>query len=170
MERTDIITMHNKPLTLVGNSVNVGDKAPDFELLDTELSARHLEDFKGKIKVISVTPSLDTPVCDLQVNWFNQDASNQSADVAVLNISADLPFAIKRFCSARNIDKVVVLSDHRDTSFGIAYGVLIKELRMLARSIFIIDKEDILRYIQIVNEQTNEPDYKAAIDTLKTLL
>jgi thiol peroxidase len=120
--------------------------------------------------VISVTPSLDTPVCDLQIHWFNQEAAELSDNVAVLNISADLPFAIKRFCSASGIDKAIALSDYKETSFGNGYGVLIKELRLLARSVFIIDKQNVVRYEQIVAEQKQEPDYEAAMKVLKTLL
>jgi thiol peroxidase len=170
MERTGLITMNGNALTLVGNPVKVGDKAPDFEVFDVELTARGLKDFAGKVKIVSVTPSLDTPVCDLQIHWFEQDAAKLSDDAAILNISADLPFAIKRFCTGKGIDKVVVLSDHKSVSFGEGYGVLIKELRLLARSIFIIDRENVVRYVQIVSEQTNEPDYNDAIKALKTIL
>lgn len=169
MERTGVITMKGNGLTLVGPALKAGDKAPAFTVLDASLSPRTLEDYKGKIKVVSVTPSLDTPVCDLQLHWFNEDAANQPDDVVVMNLSMDLPFAITRFCAAAGIDKAVALSDHRDASFGSAYGVLIKELRLLARSIFIIDKDDVIRYVQIVPEQTNEPDYDAAIKALKSL-
>ena len=170
MERNGIITMHGNPLTLVGNEVKAGEKAPDFSVVDSGLSNKSLADYKGKIKLISVTPSLDTPVCDLQINRFEKDATDLSSDVVVLNISADLPFAIKRFCSGGGIDMVSALSDHRSVSFGEAYGVLIKELRLLARSIFVIDKDDIVRYVQVVNEQTNEPDYDAAIEAVKSAL
>ena len=168
-ERTGVITMGGNPLTLVGNEVKAGDKAPDFTLLDMEMKPKTLKDYSGKVKVISVTPSLDTPTCDLQIHWFNEDAANQPGDVAVLNVSADLPFAIKRFCATQGIDKAVALSDHRETSFGKGFGVLIKELRLLARSIFIIDKDDVVRYVQIVPEQTNEPDYEDALNALKKL-
>lgn len=169
MERTGVVTMKGNALTLVGPALKVGDKAPAFTVLDSGLAPKTLEDFKGKIKVVSVTPSLDTPVCDLQLHWFNEDAAKQPDAIVVLNISMDLPFAIKRFCATAGIEKAVALSDHRDASFGSAYGVLIKELRLLARSIFIIDKDDVVRYIQIVPEQTNEPDYEGAIKALKSL-
>ncbi|MDR3331509.1 MAG: thiol peroxidase [Synergistaceae bacterium] len=170
MERTDIITMNGNALTLLGEAVKVGDKARDFQLLDVELASKSLADFAGKIKVISVTPSLDTPVCDLQIHWFNEDAESQPGDVVILNVSADLPFAIKRFCAAGGIDRAIVLSDHRDVSFGLAFGILIKELRLLARSVFIIDKDNVIRYEQIVAEQSNEPNYSEAIRVLKTLI
>jgi thiol peroxidase len=161
--------MHGNPLTLLGNAIEPGDKAPDFALLDMNLAVKKLGDFDGKVKVISLTPSLDTPVCDMQIHWFNKDATNQPGDVVVLNVSVDLPFAIKRFCGANEIDKVTILSDHRDVSFGNNYGVLIKELRLLARSIFIIDRDNVVRYAKIVPEQTNEPDYEEALKALKTL-
>lgn len=170
MERTGVITMMGNALTLVGPALKAGDKAPGFTVLDASLAPKTLEDFKGKIKVVSVTPSLDTPVCDLQLHWFNEDAAKQPDDVVVLNLSMDLPFAIKRFCATAGIEKALALSDHRDASFGTAYGVLIKELRLLARSIFIIDKDDVLRYVQIVPEQTNAPDYEGALKVLKGLL
>lgn len=157
-------------MTLEGNELKVGDKAPDFTLLDAKLTPKTLKDFEGKIKVISVTPSLDTPVCDLQIHWFNEDAAKEPGDVVVLNVSMDLPFAIGRFCATKDIEKAVALSDHREASFGRGYGVLMKELRLLARSIFIIDKQNIVRYVQIVSEQTNAPAYEEAIKALKTLL
>lgn len=161
--------MKGNALTLVGPALKVGDKAPDFTVLDTSLAPKTLGDFKGKVKVISVAPSLDTPVCDLQLRWFNEDAANHPNEVVVMNITMDLPFAVKRFCAAAGIEKAVALSDHRDASFGAAYGVLIKELRLLARSVFIIDKDNVIRYVQIVPEQTNEPDYEGAIKALKSL-
>ncbi len=170
MERKGITTMKGNPMTLVGPELKPGDKAPDFTVLDQTMAPKTLKDFDGKFKVISVTPSLDTPVCDLQIHWFNEDAANQPKDVAVLNISMDLPFAIKRFCATGGIDKAVALSDHRDASFGTNWGVLMKELRLLARSIFVVDKENVIRYAQIVPEQTAEPDYDAALSALKALM
>jgi len=161
--------MGGNALTLVGNAVKAGDRAPDFTVLDAKMAPKSLKDFAGKVKVISVTPSLDTPVCDLQIHWFNEDAASQPGDVAVLNLSMDLPFAIDRFCATKGIEKVQALSDHKEASFGDAYGVLIKELRLLARSIFIIDKQDVVRYVQIVSEQRNKPDYDDAMKVLKTL-
>ncbi|HAK88067.1 MAG: lipid hydroperoxide peroxidase [Nitrospirae bacterium GWC2_46_6] len=169
MERTGIITIKGNPLTLIGPALKAGDKAPDFYVLDGELKGVGLKDFKGKIKLISVTPSLDTPVCDMQARRFNQEAANLPDDMAVLNISMDLPFAVSRFCATAGIDKVKAFSDHRDASFGNAYGVLIKELRLLARSIFIVDKDDVIRYIEIVAETTSLPDYDKALDAAKKL-
>ena len=170
MERKGIVTVKGNPLTLIGPGLKAGDRAPDFTVVDQNLAPRTLSDYAGKIKVISVTPSLDTPVCDLQIHWFNEDAANQPADVAVLNISMDLPFAIKRFCATGGIERAEALSDHRDASFGTNWGVLMKELRLLARSIFVVDKENMIRYVQIVPEQVTEPDYEAALKALKSIM
>ncbi len=165
-ERRGIITMKRNPLTLIGTDIKVRDKAPDFTVMNGELLDVKLSDFSGKTKVISVTLSLDTPVCDLQARRFNHEAASLPPDVVVLNISMDLPFAISRFCTVADIDRVKALSDHRDASFGTAYGVLIKELRLLARSIFIIDKNNVVRYKEIVPEQSNHPDYDKALEAL----
>ena len=170
MERKGIVTVKGNPVTLIGSEVKVGDKAADFIVLDGALKEIKLSDFAGKIKVISVSASLDTPVCDMQARRFNQEAAQLPKDVVILNITMDLPFAISRFCTTAGIDKVQAYSDHRDASFGNAYGVLIKELRLLARSIFIIDKNDVIQYIEIVPELTSHPDYDKALDALKRLL
>jgi thioredoxin-dependent peroxiredoxin len=170
MERKGIVTFAGNPLTLVGNEVKVGDKAPAFIVLDKEMKEVTLADFADKIKIISVTPSLDTPVCDLQARTFNEKAQSLAAGVTVLNVSMDLPFAIARFCATAGIDKIGTFSDHRDASFGSAYGVLVKELRLLARSIFVIDASDVVRYIQIVPEMTKQPDYDKALDAAKGLV
>ena len=170
MQRKGIVEDHGNPVTLIGPELKVGDKAPDFTVLDTGLKEVKLKDFSGKIKIISVTPSLDTPVCDLQAKRFNEEAKKLPDDVIVLNISMDLPFAISRFCVAEGVDKVRVFSDHRDASFGNSYGVLIEELRLLARSIFIIDKNDKIRYVQIVPEITHHPDYDEVLEILKKLI
>jgi len=169
MERTGIIKMKGKPLTLVGPDIKAGDSAPDFSVIDAELAEVRMGDFAGKTKIISVTPSLDTPVCDLQLRRFNSEAASLPHDVVMLNISMDLPFAIARFCTTAEIDKAKALSDHRDAAFGAAYGVLIKELRLLARSIFIIDKNNIIRYKEIVPEQSNHPDYEMALRVLQEI-
>jgi thiol peroxidase len=163
MERSGKVTIKGNPLTLIGPALRAGDKAPDFTVLDAELKPVSLKDFAGKTRIISVTPSLDTPVCDLQLRRFNAEAAKMPGDVVVLNISMDLPFAISRFCTSAGIDRAKALSDHRDASFGTAYGVLIKELRLLARSIFIIDKDDVIRYVEIVPEVTDHPDYDKAL-------
>ncbi len=163
MERSGIITFQGSPLTLIGPALRAGDRAPGFSVLDGELKPVGLKDFAGKTKIISVTPSLDTPVCDLQLRRFNAEAAKMSGESAVLNISMDLPFAIARFCSSAGIDRVKALSDHRDASFGAAYGVLIKELRLLARAIFVIDRSDVIQYVEIVPDITNHPDYDKAL-------
>jgi len=163
MERKGIVTFKGSPLTLLGNGVKEGDRAPDFSALDNNLKEVRLKDFGGKVKLISVTPSLDTPVCDMQARRFNEAAAGLSENVAVLNISMDLPFAIARFCANANIGRVKTLSDHRDASFGRAYGVLIKELRLLSRSVFVIDAGDTVRYTEIVSELTEHPDYDSAL-------
>jgi len=169
MDRKGIVTIHGDPLTLTGTERKSGDKAPDFKVLDGELKDFGLKDFAGQIKVISVTPSLDTPVCDLQARRFNTEAAKLPEDVAVINISMDLPFAISRFCTSAGIDKVKAFSDHKEASFGNAYGVLIKELRLLSRAIFIIDKKDVIRYMEIVPEVSEHPDYERALGELKKL-
>src|SRR4030066_583116 len=157
-ERTGIITMKGNPLTLVGNEVKVGDLAPDFVALDNNLSPVLLSSFKGKVLVLSSVPSLDTPVCDLETRRFNEEASGLGSNVAILTISMDLPFAQKRWCGSAGVDKVVTLSDHRDASFGTSYGVLIKELRLLARAVFVLDRSGVIQYVEIVKELTQEPN------------
>jgi thiol peroxidase len=169
-ERTGIVTIHGRPLTLVGTELKAGEKAPGFAVLDGEVNEVRSDDFRGKIKVISVTPSLDTPVCDLQARRFNHEAASLPEDVVVLNISMDLPFAIARFCTTAGIDRAKALSDHRDASFGTAYGVLIKELRLLARSVFIVDKDDVVRYIEVVPDMSNHPDYDKALGMLEKMV
>lgn len=169
-ERTGIITMHGNPLTLVGNEVKVGDNAPDATLLNNDLTPVNISSFKGKICVISSVPSLDTPVCDIETRRFNQEAEGLGEDVAILTVSMDLPFAQKRWCGAAGVDRVITLSDHRDASFGNTYGMLIKELRLLARGIFVIDREGKVRYVQIVKELSQEPDYAEVIEAIKKLV
>ncbi len=168
-ERTGIITIQGNPLTLIGEEVEVGRAAPDFEALDNDLNPVRLSSLRGKVCILSSVPSLDTPVCDVETRKFNEEAGRLSPDVAVLTISMDLPFAQKRWCGAAGVDRVQTLSDHRDAWFGTSYGVLIKELRLLARAVFVVDGEGILRYIQFVNEVTNEPDYDAVLDAVKSL-
>jgi len=170
MERTGVVTFAGNPLILLGNPVKVGDKAPAFALVDKDLKEVALSDFAGKVKVISVTPSLDTPVCDLQARRFNEEAQTLSDSVIILNVSMDLPFAIARYCADAGLDRVKALSDHREASFGMSYGVLIKGLRLLARSIFVIDKANILQYQQIVSEMTQHPDYDRALAEAKKLI
>ena len=166
-ERTGVITFQSNPLTLVGPEIKVGESAPDFTVLSGDLSPVTLQSFKGKTKLISVVPSLDTPVCDQQTRRFNEEAGKLPEDIVVLTISADLPFAQGRFCSTAGIKKIQVLSDHKETSFGEAYGTLIKELRLLTRAIFIIGADDKVQYVEYVSEITNHPNYEAALNALK---
>jgi thiol peroxidase len=170
MERTGIVTSHGRPLTLVGTDLDVGAHAPDFTVLDGSSQEVRLSDHGGKIKVISVTPSLDTPVCDLQLRRFNSEAANLPAGIVVMNVSMDLPFAVSRFCTAAGIDRVLALSDHRDASFGLAFGVLIKESRLLARSIFILDRDNVVRYREIVPDLSSHPDYEKALQALQAMV
>jgi thiol peroxidase len=168
MEATqNSITFQGNPLTLTSISPKVGDSAPDFEVLSNDLSPVKLSDFKGKICVICSVPSLDTPVCDTEIRTFNEQATSLGDDVVVLAVSMDLPFAQQRWCGAAGVKNVQTLSDHRDASFGQAYGMLIKELRLLARAVFVVDKKGVIRYIQIVDELTNEPNYEAALNAVK---
>ncbi|WP_017756115.1 thiol peroxidase [Calidifontibacillus oryziterrae] len=160
------VTFKGNPVTLVGNEVKVGDRAPDFTVLANDLSEVTLDGTKGNVRLISVVPSLDTGVCDAQTRRFNEEASNLT-NVKVLTISVDLPFAQKRWCGANGIENVQTLSDHRDLSFGEAYGVYIKELRLLTRAVFVVDSNDIITYVEYVSEATNHPNYEKAIEAAK---
>jgi len=158
-ERPGVITMKGNPLTLVGQEVHVGDQAPDFEVLANDLSPFKLSSLKGKVVIICSVPSLDTPTCDIETRWFNEEAAKMGPNVVILTISMDLPFAQKRWCGAAGVDRVTTYSDHREAAFGQAYGVLIKELRLLARAVFVVDQTGTLQYLQVVKELANEPDY-----------
>lgn len=169
-KRTNVVTFAGGPVTLVGSEVKVGDNAPAFKLLANDLSEKTLADYAGKIKIISVVPSLDTGVCDAQTRWFNQNATTLSNDVVVLTVSVDLPFAQKRWCGAAGIDAVETLSDHRDVNFGTNYGILIEELRLLSRGIFVIDKNDKIAYVEYVPEVTQAVNFDAAVAAVKELI
>ena len=160
------VTFKGNPVTLVGNEVKVGDAAPNFTVLANDLSPVTLDDTKGFVRLISVVPSIDTGVCDAQTRRFNEEAGSIEG-VKVLTISVDLPFAQKRWCAANGLENVVTLSDHRDVSFGQAYGVLIQELRLLARAVFVVDRNDRVTYVEYVSEATNHPNYEAAIEAAK---
>ena len=170
MERENAITVKGNGVTLIGPELKAGDKAPDFTVLDKGLQPVTLADLKGNVKILSVTPSLDTPVCDAQARKFNEEAAKLGENVTIANISVDLPFAIGRFCTTAGIENVTALSDHRDASFGETYGVLIKELRLLARAIFVIDAENTIQYVEIVPEMVDNPDFEKALETAKSLL
>ena len=161
------ITFKGNSITLIGPELKAGDKAPDFKALGKGLVEVTLADSKGKTRLISVVPSLDTPVCELQTKRFNEEASKFPSTIVVYTVSMDLPFAQGRFCTAQHADKIVCLSDHRDASFGKAYGVLIKELRLLTRAIFVVGADDKIQYVEYVKEVTQHPDYDKALNTLK---
>ncbi|MHC4214892.1 MAG: thiol peroxidase [Planctomycetota bacterium] len=169
-ERKAIVTVKGDPLTLLGPELNVGDQAPDFEVLDADLSAAELSAYSGKVCIISSVPSLDTPVCDIMTRRFNEAAGALGDDIVILTISMDLPFAQKRWCGAAGVERVQALSDHRDAAFGQAFGLLIKELRLLARAVFVVDKQGVIGYKEIVGELTEEPNYDAALEAAKKLL
>ena len=164
------IMVKGNPVTLLGEEVSVGQKTQDFKVLNTSMEEVTLSSFKNKIKLIASVPSLDTPVCDLEIKRFNDEAAKLSKDLVIIFISMDLPFAQKRFCQANDIKIVKTLSDHRDADFGQKFGVLIKELRLLARAIFILDKADVIRYVQIVPELSSPPDYERALEALKAVV
>lgn len=169
-ERTGIITFQGNPLTLLGNEIKVGDKAPEFDVTDNELGPKILADFAGQVLIVSAVPSLDTPVCDMETRRFNTEAANLGDEIKILTLSMDLPFAQARWCGAAGVEAVQTLSDYKDSSFGEAYGVLIKELRLLSRAVFVVDKSGVVQYAQYVNEITEEPDYDAALAVAKKLV
>jgi thiol peroxidase len=168
-EKPNAITLHGNPLTLIGDQINTGGTAPDATVVTNDLAPVKLSDYRGKIVVICSVPSLDTPVCDMQTRRFNTEAAKLGDDVVILTVSMDLPFAQKRWCGAAGVEQVVTLSDHRDAEFGAAFGLLIKELRLLARSVTVLDREGVVRYYQLVKEVGDEPDYEAALSAIGQL-
>ncbi len=169
MERAGAVTLKGTPLTLIGPELKVGDRAPDFECVETVLKPVRLADTGGKVRIFSVVPSLDTPVCDAQTKRFN-DAAARLANLEVYTVSMDLPFAQKRWCGNFGVDHVKMLSDHRDASFGKNWGTLIKELRIESRAVFVVDPEGVIRYVQYVPEVTDFPDFEAALQAARSLL
>lgn len=169
-ERNGVITFKGNPMTLVGQPVKSGDPAPDFRVVDNGLQPVSLASSAGKVRLITVVPSLDTPVCDTMTRTFNQDAANLPDSVVVYTISLDLPFAQKRWCGNAGIDRVKTLSDYQDRSFALNYGLLIKELKLTARAVLVIDASDRVSYLEIVPEVTSEPDYNAALAAVRALL
>ncbi len=155
--------------TLIGPELKKGDAAPDFNVIDEKMQPVNLAKTGTAVRIFSVVPSLDTPVCDAQTKKFNEEVPGM-AGVEVYTISVDLPFSQKRWCSAFGVDKVKMLSDHRDTSFGAAYGVLIKDARLLARALFVIDKDNTIQHAEYVGEVANHPNYQAAVDVAKSLV
>lgn len=168
-KRAGFVTMGGNPVTLIGKEIKVGDKGPDFTALTKDLKPYSLKDVGDKVKIISVVPSLDTGVCELQTINFNKTASDLE-DVVILTISVDLPFAQKRFCEAQNIDKVITLSDHKELSFGMNYGFVMDELRLLSRGIVIMDENNIVKYVEYVKEVGEHPNYDKAIEEVKKLI
>ena len=168
MERPGATTMRGKPLTLVGPELKAGDKAPDFEVLDNTLQPVNLATTGQAVRIFSVVPSLDTPVCDAQTKRFNEEAAKLPG-VEIYTISMDLPFAQKRWCGAYGIDKIKMLSDHRAGSFGEHYGTLIKELRIESRAIFVIDKDNTIKHVEYVKEVAEHPNYETALAAARSV-
>lgn len=163
------ITMGGNPITLIGNRLNVGDEAYNFKALKQDLTEFKLEDHKDKIIVLTTFPSIDTGICALQAKRFNQEAANFSENVLLITISNDLPFALSRYCADNGIKNAITLSDHKDLDFSLNYGILIEELRLLARTVYII-KNGKIEYIEILPEIKAEPNYEKALEVLKTLI
>ncbi|MFT8321676.1 MAG: thiol peroxidase [Bacillus sp. (in: firmicutes)] len=160
------ITFKNQPVTLLGEEVKAGDTAPNFSVLANDMSEVTLDSSKGKVRLFSVIPSIDTGVCDAQTRRFNEEAAKLE-NVQIITVSVDLPFAQRRWCAAAGIDKVITVSDHKELSFGKAYGVAIEELRLLARAIFVVDSNDKVTYAEYVAEASSHPNYEAAIEAVK---
>ncbi|MBI2174559.1 MAG: thiol peroxidase [Candidatus Omnitrophica bacterium] len=167
-QRAGVATFKGNPLTLIGPQLKPGDSAPDFEVLGQDLTPVKRSNFAGRTLLISAVPSLDTPVCDAQTRRFNEEAA-KLPNVHILAISMDLPFAQKRWCGASGAGHIQVVSDHKNAAFGKAYGVLIKELRLLSRSIFIIDGAGVIRYVEYVPEVTSHPNYDAALTAARQI-
>lgn len=163
------ITLHGNPVTVRGKQLAVGDAAPEFSLLDNDLNPVSLRDFGYQVKLISIVPSLDTGVCDHQTRRFNQELGSLD-NVVVITVSVDLPFAQKRWCGNAGLDHAITLSDHLDVNFGKAYGVLIEELRILARAVLVLDSNNKVTYVEYLNEVTQHPDYDKALAAVKALL
>jgi thioredoxin-dependent peroxiredoxin len=166
MDRT--VTLNGNPVALAGPELKVGDKAPDFALVNMSLKPVTLSDTEGKVRILSVIPSLDTPVCDAQTKRFNEEAAKLGA-VDIYTVSVDLPFAQKRYCNAFAVDRVKMLSDHKDGSFGMRYGTLIKDLRIESRALFVLDRNNVIRYVQYVKNVGDHPDYESALGAARAL-
>jgi thiol peroxidase len=169
-ERKDAVTMKGNPLTLVGDEVTVGNAAPDFVVISNELKPVNFSSFRGKVVIISSVPSLDTPVCDMSTRRFNQEAAELGPDAVILTISMDLPFAQARWCGAAGVNAVQTLSDYKDASFGQAFGLLIKELRLLARAVYVVDRDGTIQYGELVKEIASEPNFDAALAAAKKII
>ncbi len=163
------VSVQSKPVTLLGQGVKVGQQAPNFKVVDGNFTPVTLNDYQGQAVLLSVVPSLDTGVCSIQTKHFNEKVASEFPSIAMLTLSADLPFAQKRFCKAENIDKVTALSDSVWRDFGQNYGLIIKDMGLLTRAVFVLDKEHKIVYKQLVDNLSKEPDYDSAIDALKKL-
>ena len=168
-ERPGATTFKGNPLTLVGPELKAGDSAPDFDVVDKTLQPVKLADTKGSVRIFSVVPSLDTPVCDMQTKRFNEEVTSNPQGITIYTVSMDLPFAQARWCGAFGVDHVTMLSDHKGGSFGEAYGTLIKEWRILSRAIFVIDRNDVIRHAEYVKEVADHPNYEAALEKARSL-
>lgn len=164
------VTFEGNVMHLEGELPVVNAPAPNFTLAATDLSERKLKDYAGNVLLLATVPSLDTPVCDLEARHFNGEASKLSDNLKIIVVSCDLPFAQHRWCGTAGVKNIETLSDYREHDFGKHYGVLIKELKLLTRAIFIIDKNGILSYCQLVPEITNQPDYEPVMEALKKTL
>jgi thioredoxin-dependent peroxiredoxin len=167
MERPGATTLKGNPLTLIGPELKPGDAAPDFTMVDNGLKPVTLQDTGNAVRIFSVVPSLDTPVCDAQTKRFNEEAARLPG-VEIYTVSMDLPFAQKRWCGAFGVDKVKMLSDHKDGSFGASWGTLIKELRIESRAIFVLNKDNSVRYVEYVKEVADFPNYDAALSAAQS--
>lgn len=163
------VSAQSKPVTLLGQGVEVGQRAPNFKVVDGNFTPVTLDNYQGQAVLLSVVPSLDTGVCSIQTKHFNEKVASEYPSVAMLTLSADLPFAQKRFCKAENIDKIVTLSDSVWRDFGKNYGLIIKDMGLLTRAVFVLDKEHNIVYKQLVDNLSKEPDYDSAIAALKKL-
>ncbi|MBI4965668.1 MAG: thiol peroxidase [Desulfomonile tiedjei] len=169
-ERSGLVTLRGNPVILLGTEIKVGDKAPDFVVVANDLKPVSFSSYRGKVCIISSVPSLDTPVCEASTKRFNEEVTRLGPDVAVLTVSMDLPFAQRRWCLANEVKEVETLSDHRDASFGTSYGLLMKDLRLLARAVLVVDRPGTVQYIELVSEIGDEPDYDAALAAAKKLV
>lgn len=169
-EHNGAVTFLGAPLTLLGNLIEVGKRIPDVELLDNDLKPFHISSLLGKVCIVSTVPSLDTPVCDVETRRFNKEAENLGSDVHVLTVSMDLPFAQKRWCGATGAEMIQTVSAHRSNEFGEKWGLLIKELRLLARCVVVLDREGVVRYVELVKEVSEQPKFEEVLKAVKKLL
>lgn len=167
-KRVNEVTMKGTPVTLLGPKITIGDTAPDFTVENSKMEPIKLSDFKGKVRIINSVPSIDTSVCSAQVHRFNVEAAKLK-DVVIFSVSVDLPFALNRYCAAEGIDAVKVTSDHKDLDFGLKYGVVIEEKRLLTRAVFVVDKHDKIAYVEYVKETSEEPNYDKVLAAVTAL-